>query len=88
MMQSRVHIVHNICGMDGGGGCQWLAGLVTRVCLQKGEIMFGWSDNSGGIMVGLLCVEQNVVGSNLALCFNFFFHMSKFFQVLIGSLYS
>ena len=30
------------------------------------------SDNSGSVVVGA-CVEQNVAGSNLALCFDFFF---------------
>ena len=34
--------------------------------------MIGSSGNSGGVVVGLLCVEQNVAGSNLALCFDFF----------------
>ena len=44
--------------------------------------MIGSSDNSG---LGLLCVEQNVAGSNLALCFDFFsFHLSKFFYVLMS----
>ena len=37
--------------------------------------MIGNSDNSSGVVVGgLLCVEQNVADSNLALCFNFFFN--------------
>ena len=46
--------------------------------------MIGSSDNSGGVLalwLGLLRVEQNVVGSNIALCFDFFFtcrHFSKF----------
>ena len=29
--------------------------------------MIGSSDNSDGVVVGLLCVEQNIAGSNLAL---------------------
>ena len=45
-------------GAGGGGlgmGCQWLAGLVSRVCLyDRGEIMIGSSDNSGGVVVGAL----------------------------------
>ena len=45
--------------------------------------MIGSSDNSGGVVVGALvcglCVEQNIAGSNLALCIDFFsFHLSKF----------
>ena len=39
-----------------------------------GGIMIGSSDNSCGVVVGGSCVwEQNVAGSNLALCFDFFF---------------
>ena len=45
--------------------------------------MIGSSDNSGGVAwwLGLLCVEQNVAGSNLASYFDFFFsfHLSNFF---------
>ena len=44
--------------------------------------MFGSSDSSGGVVVRLLCVEQNVVGSNLALCFDFFFTCRKFSKFL------
>ena len=46
--------------------------------------MIGSNDKSGGIYSGWgSCVhmEQNVAGSNLALCFDYFF------QVLVGSLY-
>ena len=40
--------------------------------------MIGSSDNSV-VVLGLLCVEQNEAGSNLALCFViFFFNLSKF----------
>ena len=33
-----------------GMGCQWLAGFVY----ERGEIMIGSSDNSGGVVVGAL----------------------------------
>ena len=42
--------------------------------------MIGSSDNSGGVVVGALACGM-VAGSNLALCFDFFFtcrHFSKF----------
>ena len=39
---------------DWGMGCQWLAGLVSRVCLLKGGNMIGSSYNSGGIVAGAL----------------------------------
>ena len=50
---------------------QWFAWLVSRICLMKGEIMIGSSDNSGGVVVGALACGI-VAGSNLALCFHFF----------------
>ena len=53
-------------------GCQWLAGSVSRVCLnERGGIMIGSSDNSGGVVVGALACGI-VACSNLALCFDFF----------------
>ena len=51
--------------MGGGGlrgqvlGCEWLAGFVYKITT-------GSSNNGGGRVVGLLCTEQNVEGSNLA----------------------
>ena len=36
------------------------------------EIMAANSDNSGGRVVGLLCVERNRAGSDLAVHLNFF----------------
>ena len=36
-----------------GMGCQWLAVLVSRI-YERGEIMIGSSDNSGGVVVGSL----------------------------------
>ena len=76
-------------------GCQWLVGLlsrdrlpmVSRVSLyDRGEIIIGSSDNSGGVVVGaLVCREQNVAGSTLALCSDFFFFLftcRNFFKFL------
>ena len=87
MRQSHAHMYnYNIHGMDGRGwggelgmGCQWLAGLVSS---ERGKIMIGSSDNnSGGACSGWgSCVMYIVaLGSNLALCFGFFFHLLKFF---------
>ena len=45
-------------------GCQWFAGLVSRVCLNEGGIMIGSSDNSGSVVVGALACGI-VAGSNL-----------------------
>ena len=42
-------------------------------------IMIGSSENRGGVVVGVLCAEQNVMGSNLALYYDILFHFSKFF---------
>ena len=39
--------------------------------------MIASSDNNGGVV--LLCVEQNVAGSNLALYFNIFFSLFEIF---------
>ena len=76
-------------------GCQWLVGLlsrdrlpmVSRVSLyDRGEIMIGSSDNSGGVVVGaLVCREQNVAGSNLALCFDFFFFFLSLVEIFLSS---
>ena len=38
-------------------GCQWLTGLVLGVIFKIGEIKIASSDNSGGRVVGLSCVE-------------------------------
>ena len=38
-------------------GYQWLAGLVLGVVFKIGEIKTASSDNSGGLVVGLSCVE-------------------------------
>ena len=60
-MYITISITNIIRGMDGRGwggglgmGCQWLAGLVSRICLERGKIMIGSSDNSGGVVVGAL----------------------------------
>ena len=57
--------------MGGAGiGCEWLAclGFVCKIV----EIAAASSDNRGGRVLGLLCVEQNGAGSNLAVHFDFF----------------
>ena len=41
--------------------------------------MIGSSDNSGGVVVGALVCGTECGWLNLALCFDFFFHLSKFF---------
>ena len=62
-----------------GLGCEWLAGLVWEGLGCVGfvykivEIMAVNSDNGGGRVLGLLCVERNGVGSNLAVHFDLFF---------------
>ena len=53
----------------GEAGLQTLAGLVSRVVY---EITRAISNNGGGRVLGLLCVEQNEVDSNLAPHFDFF----------------
>ena len=53
-------------------GCQWLAGLVSRVCLyDRRKIMIGSCDNSGGVVVGALVCGTECSG--FTLCFDFFF---------------
>ena len=49
-----------------GIGCQWLAGFVH----DRGEIMIGSSDNSGGVVVGtLVCgTECREFKSHFVLC--------------------
>ena len=44
-----------------------------------GEIILAGSKNSGVQLVGLLCVEQNTVGSNIVLDMTFFFSSRFFF---------
>ena len=46
-----------------------LLGFVYKI----GEIIVASSDNSGVEVVRLLCVGQNVAGSNFALYFDFYF---------------
>ena len=48
---------HGQYGWEGLGGCQCLAGLVLGVVFKIGEIKTASSDDSGGRVVGLLCVE-------------------------------
>ena len=50
-------------------GCQWLAGLVSRVC--KGEIVIGNSDNSGGVVVGARVWNREC--SRFKSCYAYFF---------------
>ena len=87
-MVSRVSLKGlSICGQYGcnGLGCEWLAGLVWEGLGCEGlEFAYNcWnigcsSDNGGGQVLGLLCVEWNGAGSNLAVHFNFFFPVEYF----------
>ena len=71
-----------IRGLEGLGGlglgCDWLAGLVWEGLGCVGfvykivEITAAGSNNSGGRVVGLLCMGCNRTGSNLAVHFDFF----------------
>ena len=54
-----------------GLGC---VGFVYKIV----EITTASSNNSGGRVVGLLCMGQNRAGSNLAVHFDFFFFLSIF----------
>ena len=60
-----------------GMGCQWLAGLVSpgivwggAARLHVGGIMIGSSDNSGGVVVGILVCGTECSGFNIAFCFD------------------
>ena len=78
---------------DLGIGCEWLAGLVWEELGGQGlgcvgfvykivEITAASSNNSGGRVLGLVCVEWNAVH------FDFFFpveYFSKFWQFAFAS---
>ena len=71
--------------MDGRG---WGFGdglpMVVGFVYARGKIMIGSTDNNGGVVVGHLCAEQNVVGSNLAYTKSWiFFTLLEIFQVFI-----
>ena len=59
----------NSNGVNFREGCQWLAGLVSRVC--KGEIVIGNSDNSGGVVVGARVWNREC--SRFKSCYAYFF---------------
>ena len=69
-----------------GLGCEWLAGLVweglgfVRFVYKIIEITAASSNNGGGRVLGLLCMQRNRAGSNLAAHFDFliFFSLSNF----------
>ena len=66
----------SICGLYGWEGLGHV-GFVYKIV----EITAVRSDNGGGRVLGLLCVEWNVAGSNLAAHFDFFYSV-EFFSVL------
>ena len=61
-----------------GIGCQWLAGLVSRVCLNEGGIIIASSDNSGGVVVGALACGIECSGFKSGFMLFTCRHFSKF----------
>ena len=81
--------IHGLEGL----GCEWLTGLVWEGLRCVGfvykivEITAASSDDGGGRVLGLLCVGQNRVGSNLDVHFDIFStsNFSKCWQIAFAS---
>ena len=79
MVQSHARIIYTQYGWERLGGLGMWLPMVAGFIYERGKIMISSRNNSGGVVVGALCAEQNIVGSTLTLYTLICFHFSKFF---------